>query len=54
MIANAGLLRVVFGEFYRDARIFEFAKQLGIELVKVETPRAAASERDLSGDRREV
>ena len=32
MIANAGLGRVVFGEFYRDERIFELAKTLGIEL----------------------
>jgi dCMP deaminase len=33
MIANAGLNRIVFGEFYRDERIFRFANQLGIELV---------------------
>ena len=33
MIANAGLRRVVFGEFYRDQRIFDFAQQLGVELV---------------------
>lgn len=33
MIANAGLKRIVFGEFYRDPRIFEFAHRLGIELV---------------------
>ena len=26
MIANAGLRRIVFGEFYRDDRIFKFAK----------------------------
>ena len=32
MIANAGLGRVVFGEFYRDERIFELSKTLGIEL----------------------
>ena len=32
MIANAGIGRIVFGEFYRDERIFEFAQQLGIEL----------------------
>jgi dCMP deaminase len=35
MIANAGLNRIVFGEFYRDQRIFDFAQRLGIELVKV-------------------
>jgi dCMP deaminase len=33
MIANAGIQRIVFGEFYRDARIFEFAQKLGIKLV---------------------
>lgn len=32
-IANAGIRRVVFGEFYRDERIFVVAKTLGIELV---------------------
>lgn len=35
LIANAGLSRIVFGEFYRDERIFEFSKQLGIELTHV-------------------
>jgi dCMP deaminase len=33
LIANAGCKRIVFGEFYRDARIFEFASRLSIELV---------------------
>ena len=32
MIANSGLKRIVFGEFYRDERIFELSKSLGIEL----------------------
>jgi dCMP deaminase len=31
-IANAGINRVVFGEFYRDERIFEVAQRLEIEL----------------------
>jgi dCMP deaminase len=31
-IANAGLRRIVYGEFYRDPRIFEYAKRLNIEL----------------------
>ena len=31
-IANAGIVRIVFGEFYRDARIFDIATRLGIEL----------------------
>ena len=33
MIANAGIRRIVFGEFYRDERIFNYAEKLGIELV---------------------
>jgi len=33
MIANAGLQRIVFGEFYRDERIFAFAKELGMTLT---------------------
>lgn len=33
MIASAGLRRVVFGEFYRDHRIFDVAQRIGIELV---------------------
>lgn len=41
MIANVGLKRIVFGEFYRDQRIFEFAERLGIELLQVTSPGAA-------------
>jgi dCMP deaminase len=33
LIANAGIRRVCFGEFYRDPRIFDFATRLKIELV---------------------
>jgi len=33
LIANAGLSRVYFGEFYRDDRIREFASEAGIELI---------------------
>jgi len=33
LIANAGCVRIVYGEFYRDSRLFQFAEQLGIELV---------------------
>jgi dCMP deaminase len=31
-IANSGLRRIVYGEFYRDTRIFDVAKQLNLEL----------------------
>jgi dCMP deaminase len=40
LIANAGLLRIAFGEFYRDERIFDFSRQLGLELVHL--PEATA------------
>jgi dCMP deaminase len=33
LIANAGCTRIVYGQFYRDPRIFEYASKLGIELV---------------------
>ncbi len=33
MLANAGIAKIVFREFYRDPRIFHFAERLGIELV---------------------
>jgi len=32
LIANAGLSRIVFGEFYRDQRIYLLSTQLGIKL----------------------
>jgi dCMP deaminase len=35
MCANAGLRRIVYGEFYRDERIFDIASRLGIELVHI-------------------
>ena len=42
-IANAGVRRIVYGEFYRDERIFNVAARLGIDLLHlqshVETPR---------------
>ena len=37
-LANAGIVRIVYGEFYRDERIFEIAQQIGIELVHVPLP----------------
>jgi dCMP deaminase len=46
MIANAGLVRIVYGEFYRDERIFKFATELGIALVPLESrPETPAAER---------
>ena len=33
LIANAGIVRIVFGEFYRDQKIFEVSQKIGIELA---------------------
>ena len=33
LIANSGIKRIVFGEFYRDQRIFDVSQKIGIELV---------------------
>jgi dCMP deaminase len=33
MIANAGIKRICFGEFYRDERIFSIAKKIGLQLT---------------------
>lgn len=41
-IANAGLRRIVYGEFYRDERIFEFAQRLAIELDHLPSASMAA------------
>jgi len=36
LVANSGCVRIVYGEFYRDPRIFEVAAQLKLELVSLE------------------
>lgn len=33
LLANAGIKRIFFGEFYRDERINDYAEKTGIELV---------------------
>lgn len=33
LIVNAGIIKIYYGEFYRDERITQHAKELGIELV---------------------
>ena len=35
MLANAGIRKIFYGEFYRDERIFDVAKRLGIELIHI-------------------
>ena len=37
MMANSGVKKIYYGEFYRDERIFKTAKKLGIELVHLKT-----------------
>ncbi|MCC6808474.1 MAG: cytidine/deoxycytidylate deaminase family protein [Deltaproteobacteria bacterium] len=39
-IANSGLVRVVYGEFYRDERIFDVSKKIGIDLLHLGAPPA--------------
>jgi dCMP deaminase len=43
MIANGGIRRVCFGEFYRDERIFDVAKRLGIDLHHIQAPNDAGA-----------
>jgi dCMP deaminase len=43
LIANSGCQRIVFGEFYRDPRIFDYAAKLEIELVAVDDAAAKAT-----------
>ena len=48
-LANAGVMRIVYGEFYRDNRIFEIAQKIGIELVHVPLPGVALAPLPSSG-----
>ena len=38
LVANAGIRRIYYGEFYRDERSREVARQIGIELVDLQMP----------------
>ena len=42
-IANSGIRRIVYGEFYRDERIFSVAATLHIELVHLAGPGASVA-----------
>ena len=35
MLANAGIKKIYYGEFYRDQRIFDVAKKIGIEMINI-------------------
>ena len=50
LIANAGIVRIVFGEFYRDQKIFEVSQKLGIELVDFSKSPARAAGLDTKLD----
>ena len=39
ILASGGVRRIVFGEFYRDERLFDAAGILGIELVDIQSGR---------------
>ncbi len=45
LIVNAGLKKISFGEFYRDERVFDVARRLGIELIDLSQVIASATER---------
>lgn len=36
LIANAGIQRVFYGEFYREEKSFEVARQLNIQLIRID------------------
>ncbi len=40
LIANSGITRIYYGEFYRDEKSIRVAKQLGIELIDLSHPEA--------------
>lgn len=42
LIANAGIRRIYFGEFYRDERSRNVAREIGIELVDLQMPEPVA------------
>ncbi len=54
LVANSGVRRIVFGEFYRDERIFEHARELGIELVELKVPARPDLEPTDTGPARQV
>ena len=38
LIANSGIQRIFYGEFYREEKSFQVARELGIELILIELP----------------
>lgn len=50
MLANAGIRRIGYGEFYRDRRIFDVARRLDIELVDLSTVVSGAAQAPRAGE----
>ncbi|RAL24854.1 deaminase [Lujinxingia litoralis] len=50
MIVNAGIRRIIFGEFYRDARIYKVASTLGIELLQLGEGQKGADEKKVPAE----
>jgi len=46
LIANSGIRRIFYGEFYRDERALELCRELGIELVDLSGAPAARPDGD--------
>jgi dCMP deaminase len=36
LVANAGVIRIVYKEFYRDSRVMEFAEEAGIHMICID------------------
>lgn len=49
LIANSGISRIFYGEFYRDEKSIRIAKECGIALVDM-SEKSAESDRDASGN----
>jgi dCMP deaminase len=47
--ANAGIRRIYFGEFYRDARAHQVAAEIGIELIDLRAPVAESRKQKAEG-----
>lgn len=49
LIANAGIHRICYGEFYRDERVFPIARRLKIELVPLDDALKSAGKKKKAG-----
>ncbi len=49
LCANGGIVRIVYGEFYREERIFRVARQLGLAILSVDDAEREAGRATRSG-----